>query len=110
VKKGIVALLIILALIVLVSPGLVGRLAEKSVDEQLQWAATENKEVVITSEKFDRGWFSSEGRHRIELGKTGPGMNIREQLGLAADGPSPAVIIDTRLDHGLIPVASITRA
>jgi len=110
VKKGIVAILVILALIVLVSPGLVGRLAEKSVDEQLQWAATENKEVVITSEKFDRGWFSSEGRHRIELGKTGPGMKLREQLGFPADGPSPAVIIETRLDHGLIPVSSITRA
>ncbi len=30
-KKGIVALLIVLALVALISPGIVGRLAEKSV-------------------------------------------------------------------------------
>ena len=59
-KKGIVALLVILALVVLLSPGLIGRLAEKSVNDQLNWAAQENQEVVITSERFDRGWFSSD--------------------------------------------------
>jgi len=110
VKKGIVAILVILALVVLISPGIVGKLAEKSVDEQLQWAAEENQEVVITSEKFDRGWFSSEGQHRIELGDTGPGAHVREALGLGPDEPTPALIIDTRLDHGLIPVSSVTRA
>lgn len=109
-KKGIVAVLVILALIVLISPGIVGKLAEKSVDEQLQWAADENQEVVITSERFDRGWFSSEGRHRIALGKTGPGAQVRDALGLTEDEPTPALVIDTRLDHGLIPLTSVTRA
>lgn len=108
-KKGIVAILVILALVVVVSPGIVGKLAEKSVDEQLQWAADENQEVVITSQQFDRGWFSSEGQHRIELGSTGPGAQIRDALGLSEDDPIPALIIDTRLDHGLIPVSSVTR-
>ena len=110
VKKGIVALLVVLALVVLISPGIVGKLAERSVDQQLQWAADENQEVVVTSERFDRGWFSSEGRHRIELGRTGPGAHVREALGLPEDAETPALIIDTRLDHGLIPVSSVTRA
>ncbi len=110
VKKGIVAVLVVIALIVLISPGIVGKLAERSVDEQLKWAADENQEVVVKSERFDRGWFSSEGRHRIELGRTGPGAHVREALGLPEDAETPALVIDTRLDHGLIPVSSVTRA
>ena len=35
-KKGIIVLLIAIALIVLVSPGIIGRIAEESVDENLQ--------------------------------------------------------------------------
>ncbi len=108
-KKGIVILLVVVALIVIVSPGIVGRIAEKSVDENLQWAAEKNEDIVVTSERFDRGWFSSEGQHRVEIRDP----NVREVLlGLVGvedlDG-FPALIIDTRLDHGLIPIASMTR-
>jgi len=109
VKKGIVILLVVVALIVIVSPGIVGRIAEKSVDENLQWAAEKNEDIVVTSERFARGWFSSEGQHRVEIRDP----NVREVLlGLVGvedlDG-FPALIIDTRLDHGLIPIASMTR-
>ncbi len=108
-KKGVVAILVLLALVVLISPGLVGRMAEKTVDEQLQWAAEENQEIKVTTVSFDRGWFSSEGKHRIELGDTGAGITAREALGLGPGDPSPALVIDTRMDHGLIPVSSVTR-
>ncbi len=77
VKKGVIALIIILALVVLISPGIVGRMAESSMDDQIQWASDGAPELVITTESFDRGWFSSEGVHRIELGETGPGAGIR---------------------------------
>ena len=108
-KKSFVALLVALALIVLVSPGIVGRLAEKSMDENLGWAAAEAQEAVVSSQGFDRGWFSSEGQHRVEI-RDG---ELRDLL-LAysrADVPEqlPALIIDTRLDHGLIPVTSMSR-
>lgn len=108
-KKGLVALLLVLALIVIVSPGIVGRLAEKSMDENLEHAAQETGELVVTSQGFDRGWFSSEGRHRVELRRG----EIRDML-LALSGADPAtnvpaLIIDTHLDHGLIPVGSMTR-
>lgn len=108
-KKGIVALLVILALVVLISPGIVGRLAEKSVEDQMQWAADENQEIVITSERFDRSWFSSEGQHRIELGDTDAGARVRAELGFGAGEATPAILIDTRIDHGLIPVSSMSR-
>jgi uncharacterized protein YdgA (DUF945 family) len=110
VRKSIVALLLALALIVLASPAIVGRLAENSMDENLDWATQENQDVVITSEGFDRGWFSSEGQHRIEVHKG----QLHDILMAFGDGDSdpaetPALIINTRLDHGLIPVSSMSR-
>jgi len=109
VKKGIVALLVVLAIVVLISPGIVGRLAEKTLDENLDWAATESEEVVVTSQGFDRGWFSSEGRHRVEI-REGELQNVLLALANSEDASSlPALIIDTRLDHGLIPLTSMSR-
>ncbi len=108
-KKGFVALLILLAIVVLVSPGIVGRLAEQSMDENLDWAATESQEVTVTSRGFDRGWFSSAGQHRVAI-RDG---ELRDALlGLAAiqgDEDIPELVIDTRLDHGLVPVSSMSR-
>ncbi len=105
-KKSFVALLIVLAVLLLVSPGIVGRLAERSLDENLDWAATQTEDVTVTSQGFDRGWFSSAGRHRVEIGDE----ELRELL-LAYTGGTdvPALIIDTRLDHGLIPLTSLSR-
>ena len=110
VRKSIVALFIVLALIVFISPAIVGRLAEKSMDENLEWATLENQDVVVTSQGFDRGWFSSEGQHRIEVHKG----QLHDILLAFGDGnvnsaELPALIITTHLDHGLIPVSSMTR-
>lgn len=108
-KKGFVVLLIVLALVVLVSPGIIGRLAEKSMDKNLDWAATESQEVVVSSQGFARGWFSSAGKHRIEV-RAGRLQDLLLALTNSDDTSKlPALIIDTRLDHGLIPVASMSR-
>lgn len=108
-KKGIVVLLILLAVVVLVSPAIVGRLAEQSMDENLNWAARETGGVQVSSENFTRGWFSSEGQHRIEVGE-GPLLAALEDLGHGADPDElPVLIINTKLDHGLIPVSSMAR-
>lgn len=106
-KKGVVALLVVLALVVIVSPGILGRLAEKSVDENLNWAAAESGDLVVSSEKFDRGWFSSEGQHRVEI-KEGNLRSVLVELG-STDDQLPVLVINTRLDHGLIPVSSMAR-
>jgi uncharacterized protein YdgA (DUF945 family) len=109
VKKGVVALLLVLAIIVLVSPAIVGRLAENSMDENLDWAATESQEIIVTSQGFDRGWFSSEGQHRIEIRQGG----LQDMLLALANSEDPAdvpaLIIDTHLDHGLVPLTSMSR-
>ena len=108
-KKGFVALLIALAIIVLVSPAIVGRLAENSMDENLDWAATESQEVVVTPQGFDRGWFSSAGQHRIELRDGELQLLLLALTGTEDAAELPALIIDTRLDHGLIPFSSMSR-
>ena len=108
-KKGIVVILVLLAVLVLVSPAIVGRLAEQSMDENLNWAAAESGELKVTSEHFARGWFSSEGQHRVEL-QEGDLFAALQLLSspMSADDV-PVLLINTRLDHGLIPVTSITR-
>ena len=108
-KKGIIVLLVALALVVLISPGLIGRMAEKSVDENLNWAAQESGGLVVTSEKFDRGWFSSQGQHRVEIKDDNVKRMLGSMTGSDDPGELPVLIIDTRLDHGLIPVSSMTR-
>ena len=108
-KRSLVALLVVLAVVVLVSPGIVGRMAEKNLEENLEWAESESPGVEVTTESFDRGWFTSEGRHRVVL-NSGNFRQVAEayaqQTGF--DEP-PALIIDTRIDHGLVPVTSLAR-
>ena len=108
-KKSFVFLLLALALVVIVSPGIVGKLAEQSMDENLDWAATESRDLAIKSQGFDRGWFSSAGQHRIEL-RDG---DVRDALNAmfrdSGYSGTPALIIDTRIDHGLVPVSSMGR-
>ena len=109
-KKGVVAVLVLLALVVLISPAIVGRLAEKSMDESLSWAAQESGEVRVTSENFTRGWFSSEGTHRVELRDGDLKSALVTLVGpIESDDELPILIINTRLDHGLIPVSSMSR-
>ena len=108
-KKGIVILLVVLALAIIVSPGIVGRLAEKSVDDNLNWAAAESGDLVVSSDSFDRGWFSSDGQHRVEI-REGNLKAMLLGLGEPADDIDlPVLVINTHLDHGLFPVSSMAR-
>ena len=108
-KKSIVALLVIAAIVVLVSPGIIGRIAEESVDSNLQWAADESQGVTVTSERFDRGWFSSHGRHRVEIHNEELRAALAAFAGRDLAEGDPTLVIDTRIDHGLIPVTSVGR-
>ncbi len=99
-KRSIVVTLVILALIILISPGIVGWLAERNLEQGIEQAKSDSPDVVVTTEKFDRGWFTSEGRHRVSL---------RQVDAAAPDGDSmKSLIIDTRFDHGLVPVSSMS--
>ena len=79
------------------------------MDKNLDWAATESQELVVSSQGFARGWFSSAGKHRIDV-RAGRLQDLLLALTNSDDTSKlPALIIDTRLDHGLIPVASMSR-
>ena len=108
-KKSIVALLIVLALVILVSPGIIGRLAERSLEEDLDTTPTGEGEVVVTPQGFDRGWFSSEGHHRVELRDGRLARLLRHSIGGMDTAGLPVLIVDTHIDHGLIPLGSMTR-
>ena len=108
-RKSIIVFLVVAAIVVLISPGIIGRIAEKSVDSNLQWAANENEGIVVTSERFDRGWFSSQGRHRVEIHEAGLRDALATLVGRDPADGDPTLVIDTRIDHGLIPVTSVGR-
>ena len=109
VKKGVIVLIVLLALVVIVSPGIIGKMAEQNINENLHRAAEQSGELVVTSTGFDRGWFSSEGEHRIELGQGG--MRDAAMLARTTAGESdlPVLVINTRIDHGIVPISSLTR-
>lgn len=108
-KKGVIAVLLILVVIIIVSPGIVGKMAEKSVDDNLTWAVDQSAELIVTSEGFDRGWFSSEGKHRVELGDGNLRAALTTVAGAGSQEIAPALLIETHLDHGLIAVSSMGR-
>lgn len=93
VKKGFFALFVVVVLAVLLTPGVIGHLAAQSVNDSLEWAASENTTLVITATDFEGSWFTSSGQHRIE----------------SLAGDMPVLVVNTRLDHGVIPVSSLAR-
>lgn len=108
-KRWFVVLLVVLALVVLVSPGIIGRIAERNIEKNIQWAENENPGLHITTESFDRGWFTSEGRHRVIL-QGGRFKDVTALYSSATGNPAPpSLIIDTRIDHGLLPLGSLSR-
>lgn len=108
-NRWIVASLVALAVIVLVSPGIVGRLAERNLKDSIEWAKVRNDDFVVTEETFERGWFTAEGRHRIELKKGVLHSGFAALAGALDPDRTAALVIDTRIDHGLVPVSSISR-
>ena len=107
-KKSVIALILLAVLIIIVSPGMIGKLAEESVSDNLNWAAEESGELIVTSSGFDRGWFSSEGQHRVEIGDG----NIRAAMSTdngMDESEIPVLLINTHIDHGLIPLSSMNR-
>jgi uncharacterized protein YdgA (DUF945 family) len=108
-KRWVVVLLVLLAVVILVSPGIVGHLAEQNLKNSISWAESESDDLLVTEEKFDRGWFTAEGRHRIELKHGDFRSNIIKLTGGAAGDEVPVLIVDTRIDHGLVPITSLSR-
>lgn len=102
-KRWLVILLVALAVLVLVSPGLIGEFAERNLEKGISLAANEGGRATVTTESFDKGWFTSEGVYRIvfEEGEL--------RAAASAESPTlPSLLIKTQIRHGLIPIGDIT--
>ena len=101
-KRWLVILLVVLAVLVLVSPGLIGELAQKNVEKGISQAANESGRATVTTESFDKGWFTSEGHYRVVFEEGG----LREALDAAHSG-LPSLLIKTNIEHGLLPLSEM---
>ena len=107
-KRWLVVLLVLLALLILLSPGIVGRLAEKNIEDNIEWAESDSPGVNIETESFQRGWFNSAGRHRVVL-DGGRFREVAEEYRTATGNPElPSLIIDTEIQHGPLPGGSLS--
>lgn len=107
-KKWLVAALLILALLVLVAPGIVGRLAEQNIEDNIDWAESDSPGVNIQTERFERGWFTSEGTHRVVLEGGQFAEASAEYRQATGNAELPSLIIHTELAHGPLPGGSLT--
>jgi uncharacterized protein YdgA (DUF945 family) len=110
VKKTLIVVCVVL-LVILLSPAVVGKLAEKSVNEQLSWAATgaSSGELDVKLESFESSWFTSRGVHYVGLGDGSLRQSLLEAGQLPDPDNLPRLRIETRIDHGLIPISSMQR-
>jgi len=108
-KRWLVVLLITLAVVVLISPGIVGRMAEQNIENSIAWAEADSPGLTVAIETFQRGWFTSEGRYRIDF-EDGQFQDAADLFSaMTGGGQLPSLVIDSRLDHGLVPVTSLGR-
>ena len=107
-KRWLVVLLVLLALLILLSPAIVGRLAENNIEENIDWAESDSPGVSIQTESFDRGWLTSEGRHRVVLDGGQFREMAEEYTASTGNADLPSLIIDTQLEHGPLPVSTMS--
>lgn len=105
-RRWLVFVIGIAILVVLLSPGAVGRIAQATLSDNLGWIDSENDDVDIEVLDYDRGWFSSTGRHRVVLSDG----SLAGALATAKNGGRLALVVDTKLDHGLFALAPIVRS
>lgn len=106
-KRWLITALVALAILVLLAPGLIGLLAERSIDRQLELNNQYNPAQAVRELTFERGWFTSAGRHRVPI----TDADLAQLLALVTPGAglpdgTTALLIETRLEHGLLPIGS----
>ncbi|MGH8495973.1 MAG: YdgA family protein [Gammaproteobacteria bacterium] len=102
VKRTLIILAVLVLVLAVLAPGLVGLLAQDRHENQIEMAMQSSPYIELTTGDFDRGWFSSRGRYRVEL-------SDRFERQATAEKPVeelPALIIDSHLHHGPFALAT----
>lgn len=107
-KRWVVVALVTLAVLVLISPGIIGWIMERDLADNIARSRLESPAITISTEDFERGWFSSTGRHRIEFSDRGAFPLLANFVGQAGYAAMPALILDSRIDHGLVALGSMS--
>lgn len=105
-KRWIVALLVAAAVLILVAPGLIGRLAERDLQESVEQAGRKAPDITISTEAYDRGWFRSAGRHRIEFTDRVAFPGLARFVEDAGYDNMPALVFDSQIHHGPLPLTA----
>ncbi|MBT8084603.1 MAG: DUF945 family protein [Woeseia sp.] len=109
-NRWLLAGLLGLAILVFLMPGIVGMLAERSLDKQLDKNSQLGGTYAVRELDFRRGWFTSAGRHRVPVADQDVARIIATLTPGAGLPAASALIIDTRLEHGLVPLGSAPRS
>ena len=107
-RRGVVVVLVVLAALVILSPGIIGWLAERDLQDGIESARVTSPEITISTERFERGWFTSEGRHRIELSDRATFPALARFVDHAGYDNMPALIVESHIDHGIVPVGAFS--
>lgn len=105
-KRTVLVLIILIALAALLGPGLIGKAAEKIIDQELNYAVGRSPRVELVSRDYERGWFSStinttlalNGEQYLQAARDFTGEDNVEQ---------PVMIIDGSVKHGPFPASLV---
>ncbi len=106
-KKVIIAVLVLLALVLLIMPGAVGVLAENQFRALSGNLDSEAPGLQLLIEDYERGWFSSRARYRLSLEQPVMEASLKEVLD---EFPGmPALVNEAEIFHGPILFAALGR-
>jgi len=103
VKKFLFFLVLGLFAVLLAAPWFLGSFTERTLEARLDAGADSRPGMAIVTEEYRRRWFSSDSRHRIVITDPRTTEALRELAGGEVFADEPALVIDTRIEHGPLP-------
>ncbi len=108
-KKILFFVLLAFVGVLLAAPWFVGGFAERQIEEQIALGSRADSGVTIITDEYRRHWFSADSRHRVVITDPELVAALRDLDGGSLFGDQPALIVDTRIDHGPVPFSSLER-
>lgn len=99
----------LLALILIGGPLAVGRVGQDNIERQLELVTESNPAITVVTESHDPGWFTGSSKHRIILTDADAVVALETLLGGNQFGDQPALVVNTRHDHGPVAFGSLGR-
>ncbi|MEJ2602949.1 MAG: DUF945 family protein [Gammaproteobacteria bacterium] len=99
-KKFLFFLTVGLVLVLLAAPWLLGSFTESRIEETMTLRDDADPGIAVVTEEYRRRWFSSDSRHRVVVTDPRMAQALRELAGGETFADQPALIIDTRIEHG----------